>query len=240
MVSAIGGVGKTTIAAALLCDSDVRATYQRLLWVSVGQDPDIRELQDSIHQQLLGERIPNHATTPDLVIKALRDAAKGLRVLLVLDDVWQAPHEKPLNIISSDNASRILVTSRIRGLLGNANEVDVGVLSEDAALELLISSADMIGEELTSDGRRVAMEIVEFCGRLPLTVSICGGIVKECQAGFSEDVLDSLKDNRGIEDEDGVALEERIISSSIQMMSKNSKHQELAGEIFKFFAVFPE
>ena len=45
----MGGVGKTTIAAALIEDEDIRKSFDRIVWVSVGQEPDIRELQDSIH-----------------------------------------------------------------------------------------------------------------------------------------------------------------------------------------------
>ena len=43
----------------------------------------------------------------------------------VLDDVWDPKHEKPLNCIDNDNASRLLVTTRIRGLLKNSAELDL-------------------------------------------------------------------------------------------------------------------
>ena len=122
-------MGKTTIAAALVHDEEIRSTFEKIVWVSVGQEPDIRELQESIHGQMLCEAIPSSATTLELVQKTLRDAAKRAKTLLVLDDVWDPKHEKPLNCIDPDNASRIVVTTRIRGLLKNVAEVDVGVLS---------------------------------------------------------------------------------------------------------------
>ena len=55
-----GGVGKTTIAAALVKDPEIRASFEKIVWVSVGQEPDIRELQESIYGQL------SDATIPDL------------------------------------------------------------------------------------------------------------------------------------------------------------------------------
>ena len=61
---------------------------------------------------------------------AIRSAAKGTNVLLVLDDVWDPKHEKPLNCIDPDNASRLLVTTRMRGLLRNCAEVDVDAEKE--------------------------------------------------------------------------------------------------------------
>ena len=89
-----GGVGKTTIAAALVHDEEIRASFEKIVWVSVGQEPDIRELQESIHGQMTGEVIPPSAATPELVQKALRDAAATSKTLLVLDDVWDPKHEK--------------------------------------------------------------------------------------------------------------------------------------------------
>ena len=123
-----GGVGKTTIAAALVHDHDIRTSFDKIVWVSVGQEPDIRELQSSIHFQLTSAHFPDSVKREDEAVKALRDAAKDCNLLLVLDDMWDPKHEKPLNCIDVDNASsRLLVTTRIRGLIKNSAEVDVGV-----------------------------------------------------------------------------------------------------------------
>lgn len=141
-------------------DVQIRAHFEKIVWVSVGQEPDLRELQESIHMQLATAVIPDAASAPALVMSALRDAAKGFRVLLVLDDIWDPCHEKPLNCIYADNGSRLLVTTRIRGLLKNSSEVSVGVLSENEAFELLLSSASM-GEECIQEGgseHRVSMD----------------------------------------------------------------------------------
>ena len=116
------------------------------------------------------------------MFNALRDAAKGRSVLLVLDDVWDPQHEKPLNCIDADNeSSRLLVTTRIRGLLKNADEVELSVLASSAAFTLLLSSAhvDESDVEDGSDEHRIAMEIVELCGALPLTLALAGGMVAD-------------------------------------------------------------
>ena len=94
-----GGVGKTTIAAALVHDEEVRQSFDRIVLVSVGQEPNVREFQESIHLQLTKQQLPDAAKNDAMVITALRDAAKGMKVLLVLDDVWDPKHEKPLNFI---------------------------------------------------------------------------------------------------------------------------------------------
>ena len=141
-------------------DVQIRAHFEKIVWVSVGQEPDLRELQENIHMQIATAVIPDAASAPPLVMSALRDAAKGFRVLLVLDDIWDPCHEKPLNCICADNGSRLLVTTRIRGLLKNSSEVSVGVLSQNEAFELLLSSASM-GEECIQEGgseHRVSMD----------------------------------------------------------------------------------
>ena len=239
-----GGVGKTTIAAALVKDPEIRASFEKIVWVSVGQEPDIRELQESIYGQLSDSTIPDSAKTAELVMKALRTAARDQNVLLVLDDVWDPKHEKPLNVIDSDNAaSRLLVTTRIRGLLKNASEVGVGILSQGEAFRLLLSSAEMSEEDVESGSaeHQSALEIVEMCGRLPLTLAIAGGMVLDNGQCFSEDILEMMRDTQELEDEEGMTVEARVISTSEKMMIKGAgKHKDLVQSVFRFFACFPE
>ena len=215
---AMGGVGKTTIAATLVHDDQIRAAFSKIVWVSVGQEPDIRELQEAIHEQLLEKGITDSANTLSLVSTALRNAAKGVKVLLVCDDVWDPKHEKPLNCIDGDNGSRLLVTTRIQKLLNNSCEVSVGVLSENDALQLLLSSANMEEGSMPEGGdeHRIALEIVELCGRLPLTLAIAGAMISDHPKGFDDELVelmreDRLRDQDDDEDGNGTTLEERIV-----------------------------
>jgi hypothetical protein len=245
----MGGVGKTTMAAALVQTEEIRGAFDKIVWVSVGQQPDVRELQESIHEQLTENSIPESATTPSLVMTALRNAAKAANVLLVLDDIWDGKAEKPLNCIDPDSdGSRLLVTTRIRGLLRNAREVSVGVLSEKEALELLLSSAGLLGEEeggaiLEGDGdeRRIALEILDLCGHLPLTIAIAGGMVRDNPDGITEELVELMKEDhlREQDDEEGDStLEERIIEASLKMVK--GKNRDLTVKVFLSFACFPE
>ena len=235
-------MGKTTIAAALVNDEAIRGSYEKLAWVSVGQDPDIRELQDSLHHQLTGKHFDDEIKSDADAVTELRSAAKGLHILTVLDDVWDPKHEKPLNCIDPDNSSRILVTTRIRGLLKNATEIDVGVLSQPEALKLLLSSADVDDElEEGSSEYLAAIEMVELCGGLPLTLAIAGGMVANTGQGFTEDILEAMKEKQEFEDEEGMTVETRVISSSTRQMVKVAgKHKDLVAKVFRFFACFPE
>ena len=66
------------------------------------------------------------------------------------------------NCIDTDNvSSRLLVTTRIKGLLKNANDVELGVLPQDEAFKLLLSAADLDESEVEegSEERRIALEL---------------------------------------------------------------------------------
>ena len=90
-VHGMGGVGKTTAAVALVNDKEVRAAFERVLWVSVGQEPNVRELQASLLAQI-NERTLSVELANDKVLGEIKKASKGLKILLVLDDVWEAKY----------------------------------------------------------------------------------------------------------------------------------------------------
>ena len=64
-------------------EKDVRSAFEKILWVSVGQEPDIRELQASllfqINRQQLSSEIPD-----DKVLSEVKEAARGMKVGVVV------------------------------------------------------------------------------------------------------------------------------------------------------------
>jgi hypothetical protein len=110
-----GGVGKTTMAAAVGRDLAVRSAFERIGWVSVGQTPAVMELQRVLYQQLVAESLPvkdgaNAATQ----LQDLQAACIGKRWLIVLDDVWETEHEQMMSCVDAASAAKLLVTTRIR------------------------------------------------------------------------------------------------------------------------------
>ena len=83
-----------------------------------------------------------------LATHALREVAKGRRVLMIVDDAW-AP--RPANILTNfiDPAtpSRALITTRIQSLVPAAVEVPLGVLPPDEGARLLLSVGDVRHKE---------------------------------------------------------------------------------------------
>ena len=167
------------MAAAFVRDDEVRSAFERVCWVSVGQEPDTAALQQTLYKQLVTRVLPEAATMDEqLALAELKEAATNLSVLLVLDDVWVDSHATPLNFIDpSSTTSAVMVTTRIRSLLGGASEVQCEVMSEAAALELLLRTGGC--EDLLEAPPRAAIEAVKACGRLPLALGIAGGMITQ-------------------------------------------------------------
>ena len=112
VISGPSGVGKTTIAVQLIRDPEVGAAFARLLWVSVSQEPDIFGLIRVLYYQLTSRKLPASAEEERDAVQELRQAAKGKRVLLVLDDCWDAKHGELLNCVDADAGSACVITTR--------------------------------------------------------------------------------------------------------------------------------
>ena len=74
------------MAVKVVNDDEVRSEFEKILWVSVGQEPDVRELLGSLMKQITEQTLK-----PDLsdkeALAEVKKAAKGLKCLLVLDDM---------------------------------------------------------------------------------------------------------------------------------------------------------
>ena len=219
---------QTTAAAALVNDDGVRAAFDKIAWASVGQQPDTAALQQTLHIQLTAQPLPEAAKADARVaLEVLKDAAKGLSVLLVLDDVWVASHADPLNFVEPLSVqSAVIITTRIRSLINGAAEIQCETLSTEASLELLLRAGGQ--DKLLSAPPPAALEAVELCGKLPLALGIAGAIIEELADGWQDELLPLLK-----EELDETSVEERVVTASLRVVPK-----ELRAGVEGLFAVF--
>ena len=80
-------------------------------------------------------------------------------------------------MIDLDTSSKLMVTTRIRGLIKGGSEVAIGTLSQVDALKLLAATAGVEEYDLPKEGKtqaddqyHMACEVVELCSCLALTV----------------------------------------------------------------------
>ena len=164
LASRMGGAGKTVTVTALACDAKVRRVFERIVYVPLGQRPVLQDLQASAHLQICDAPLDSKAATNDAQAGvALREAAAGKSLLLVLDDCWQLQHGQPfVNFLDAQTNSCAIFTTRIAGLVAGAAEVPLGLLPADEAARLLLSVAGADAAPPYSDEVYAA---VEACGR---------------------------------------------------------------------------
>ncbi|HEX9987501.1 MAG TPA: NB-ARC domain-containing protein [Chloroflexia bacterium] len=177
------GVGKTSLAAALAHDHDIRQRFpDGILWASLGQNP-------SIFAELLAwGRALGH---PDIErVSSIQEASARLsgllhnqRRLLIVDDVWEVPHARPFQVGGQHCA--LLLTTRLPEVAEAIAPPDdiylLDVSSEEAALELLrILAPGVVAAEF--DACKVLVKELEG---LPLAIEVAGRLLQsEARLGF--------------------------------------------------------
>ena len=235
-----GGVGKTTMSTVVARNVQVRATFERMAWISVGQTPDVMELQRILFAQLTGTSLEaSPAATAALQLDKLREACVGKRWLLVLDDVWDSAHEKLLNCIddSTTSTSRLLVSTRIRGLLQGAEEISLNLLTPEEAVNLLRRTANVTVGDTDTAAQAALRKLAELCGFLPLFIQVCAGMLSDY--GGSEDwqteLVEALQQDRlGTMEEDADGIAERVVGTSVSTLDDTAK------KLFAVMGLCPE
>jgi hypothetical protein len=141
-------------------------------------------------------------------------------LLVVLDDVWDSSHEASFACIDIDTASRQLITTRIKGLLQGAAEVELDLLGLQESVELLAGVACLDGAEISP----ACLEIAQLCGRLPLCLSIVGNMIRTFGTGWEQEVpailrtdMQSLTEGGSGSSKDNMPLnlQQRVIQSGL-------------------------
>lgn len=132
---------QSVLAAAIAGATEVQEAFSEVVWITVGQQPDLLELQ---HQ--LAVFTDDHRTLFRSVHQGkllLRRALAGRSLLLVLDDVWDLKHASFLDVVGE--RGRVVVTSRNREILVGlgAEEIEIEVFASEQARALL---ADWTGQ----------------------------------------------------------------------------------------------
>eukprot|EP01052_Picozoa_sp_SAG31_P041944 SAG31_NODE_6506_length_1992_cov_2.123085_1_plen_263_part_10 len=231
-----GGIGKTVAAAWLARHDEIRQHFELVLWVTLGQTPDLDHMQALIYLQATGQELALDLT-PEQAKEKITVVMRGRRVLLILDDVWEEEHSSALDLIDTGTASKILVTTRIRGLGGVAS-VELGVPSQEESAKLLLASA---GLAHVSPIPSEAAEVVQICGCLPLAVDLAGKMLRDLGVSGSDwaGVPKLLREEiRSGGDNDETTVEYRVIAASLSAIPKRDR--DAAQRVFRVFALVPE
>jgi NB-ARC domain/SEFIR domain len=166
-VRGMGGIGKSVLAAALARDREVRQAFpDGIYWLTLGQKPDLLDLQNQLLRQLTGSK--ETLTTEQEAKDALREALQGRPALVVVDDAWTLDAADVFPMTAPP--SRLLITTRNNEVLVGlgAEEHRVDVLSPRDALKML---AKWVGEKSPDKLPPEAAEVAKECGYLPLALA---------------------------------------------------------------------
>jgi WD40 repeat protein len=166
-----GGFGKTTLAAQVYEDPEVKAAFDYRQWVTVGQEVAGVALADAIND--ISERIDGQRpglTSPDQAGIRLGEllAAQG-RSLLVVDDVWTTEQLRPF--LNAGRGAALLVTTRIPDVLGDVPPFRVDQMSPDQAYKLVMAGLPGLPEAL-------GLRLLEITERWPLALALTNAALR--------------------------------------------------------------
>ena len=169
------GVGKTTLAATLAHDPDIATTFPNgVLWTSFGQQPNLLAELAAWGRALDIDDL-SHGTLEEASVR-LTAVLRNRRMLLIVDDVWEAEHAIPFKIGGRHCA--ILITTRLPKVAQAlaptpGNIYKLAVLTNDKALELLATLAP----EIVTQYPQQSQELVRELEGLPLAIQVAGRLL---------------------------------------------------------------
>ncbi|CAL8133080.1 unnamed protein product [Prunus armeniaca] len=180
----MGGMGKTTLAQLAYNDENVKAHFERRIWVCVSDPFDEIKIAKAI---IDGNGTPN-SDELEAFLQCMSKSIEGKKFLLVLDDVWTQDHRKweqlKLPLLKGAMGSRILVTTRkeeVAIMMGAkmSHMIHLKQLSEESCWYLFYHLAFFDKEEDESNVfEAIGKEIVKKCKGLPLAAKALGSLMR--------------------------------------------------------------
>jgi NB-ARC domain len=134
-IAGLGGLGKSVLATALVLDAEVQGRFaDGILWVTLGQNPDLLGLLGEWIRELDKSRESFSATTLESASGYLHNLLAEKRVLLVVDDVWNADHADWFRVGGA--GCQVLVTTREAAIEG-ADYSSLGLMTEEEVIALV-------------------------------------------------------------------------------------------------------
>ncbi|KAI4308415.1 hypothetical protein L6164_031493 [Bauhinia variegata] len=235
-VYAMGGSGKTTLVKKLGYKAEEEKLFEKVVFVVVSNSPDVRRIQENIASQL-GLKFENNQES-DRARELWSRLTKGEKILIILDDVWEALHFEHIGIPFEDKhkGCKILLTTRKIDVCTSMEcpSIELLVLTEQDSWKLFQNYANISDDpSLPLD---TAKEIASQCKGLPVAVAIVASMLKDKEPQEWEDVLTNLKDA-----EPETAIDERPLEiyKCLRLSYTNLKRKEVQ-ELFLLCSFFPE
>jgi hypothetical protein len=180
-----GGVGKSTLAAAVAQDCAVRRRFKDgVYWIEIGQHPEITSRQAALGALLGDQR--EHYTDPTAGKMRLSYLLADKQALVVLDDVWD---HRVVDHFPAGSACRWLLTTRSRQVASLVDGVDVqlDLLTPEEGAQLIAMYAKGSADDPTY------LAISRELGGHTLAVTLAARRLEERGAAFALQLLERLQ-----------------------------------------------
>nr|KYP47978.1 putative disease resistance protein At5g66900 family [Cajanus cajan] len=235
LLTGFGGSGKTTLAAELCWDKQVKGKFkENILFVTFSKTPKLKIIVERLFEHH-GYQVPEFQSDEDAVnqLGLLMRKIDASPMLLVLDDVWpssEADVEK-FNFQISDY--KILVTSRFSFprfgtpfiLKPLVHEDSITLFRHHALLEK--SSSNIPVEDLVQ-------KLVRHCKGLPLAIKVIGRSLSHQPYELWKKMVEELSQGHSLLDSNTELL------TSLQKILDVLEDNPIIKECFMDLALFPE
>jgi len=191
------GIGKSTLIAELAHHPKTNnLAFDGILWTALGEKPDLKhELDQLIHA--IRPNSPNVSQSLAESSETLRHLLYQNRILLLVDDVWDAIHLQWFQILNVE--STLIVSTRFndvaRQIATSPDEIyKLDILSEEQAYTLL----EHLAPDIVADYQPQAKQLIIDLDGLPLALQVAGRLLQaEIELGWGiDDLLIALREGR--------------------------------------------
>ena len=212
-IAGLGGLGKSVLATAIVLDDEVKRRFEDgILWVTLGQNPDLQSCLGDWIRELDKSRDSFSATTLESASGYLHNLLAERRMLLVVDDVWNAAHAEWFRV--GGVGCRVLVTTREARIEG-AEVYPLALMSEGEAIDLVRRK---LGRLWKAADEAEVRSFAKVLGYLPLALDLAANQVRD---GLSWGELRSeFEDERRV-----VALEILDSSEAWEQLSEEEQRK---------------
>lgn len=239
------GVGKTTLVGALAYDPEITAALpDGILWSALNQKPDLLSIIAAWGRALGTDELLRAATLSEATA-GLRRLLAERRMLLIVDDVWDAGHASPFTQARGEHCS-ILITTRLPDVAAALSSSGIQsytlpVLGVEDSIELLRVFAPTTVAQHPGECR----ELANALGNLPLALHVAGRLLKsEERIGWGvDDLLRELStEARVIQEKAPPDLAEDGMTPTVAALLNKSTNllDEETRDCFAGLGAFPE
>ena len=194
------GIGKTTLVNALAYDAEAAARFpDGVLWTSLTREPAVLSEIAAWGRALGLDGLARSPTIKDAVEQIGKRLANS-RMLMIIDDVWDAAHAQPFLQCAGRDCG-VLLTTRVPAVAEELSPAPDGVytlplLREEDGMLLL----GLLAPAVVTGKGEACLQLVRDLEGLPLALHVAGRLLaSEARMGWSvDDLLLRLRDGAAV------------------------------------------